>query len=125
MARREGIQVSCSVNHVEELVIHWMTTGSLDYPFARTALGGGGSRRATANCRVDLSGGRKIGEVTVHRESIERVLAESPESLRVLLDALLDALRREVSSPARPILSRNEERDEEAELCTVSSDSEL
>ena len=23
--------------HVEELVIHWMTTGSLDYPFARTA----------------------------------------------------------------------------------------
>jgi hypothetical protein len=31
-----GIQVACGVNHVEELVVHWMTTGSLDYPFAGT-----------------------------------------------------------------------------------------
>ena len=42
IAARYGIQVACSVSHAEELVIHWMTTGSLDYPFARTALGAGG-----------------------------------------------------------------------------------
>ena len=29
--------LACSPAHVEELVIHWMTTGSLDYPFARTS----------------------------------------------------------------------------------------
>ena len=42
MASRQGIQVACSVNHVEQLVIHWMTAGSLDYPFARAALGAPG-----------------------------------------------------------------------------------
>ena len=45
MASRAGIQVACGIDHVEELVIHWMTTGSLDYPFARTALGATGWRR--------------------------------------------------------------------------------
>src|SRR5437764_3058406 len=48
MAARYGIQVACSVSHVEELVIHWMTTGSLDYPFARTRLGAGARREATS-----------------------------------------------------------------------------
>jgi hypothetical protein len=28
-----------AIEHVEELVIHWMTTGRLDYPFARTSYG--------------------------------------------------------------------------------------
>ena len=88
LASREGIQVACSISHVEELVIHWMTTGSLDYPFARTALGSGGWRSpAGPGCRVDLSRSRQIGELTVHRESVERVLAESPQSLQVILDA--------------------------------------
>src|SRR5438552_4165447 len=61
MAARYGIQVACSVSHVEELVIHWMTTGSLDYPFARTRLGAGARREATSPDRVDISGARQIG----------------------------------------------------------------
>jgi len=71
LAPRE-IQVACSVHHVEELVIHWMTTGSLDYPFARTAQGFTSWRPTGPDCRVDLSGARQIGELAVHRESIER-----------------------------------------------------
>ena len=53
MASRAGIQVACGIDHVEELVIHWMTTGSLDYPFARSALGATGWRRSipSANAR--------------------------------------------------------------------------
>src|ERR1700752_2981693 len=39
LAGREGVHRACSARHVEELVVHWMTTGSLEYPFARTALG--------------------------------------------------------------------------------------
>ncbi len=103
MVLREGIQSVCCVDHVEELVIHWMTTGSLDYPFARTTLGARthcGTRGSAT--RVDLSGVQPIGELAVHRESMERVLAENPESVRVILDALLDALRRNaVQSPNR------------------------
>src|SRR5438552_10421629 len=75
IAARYGIQVACSVSHAEELVIHWMTTGSLDYPFARTALGAGGWRQPTLpGRRVDISGARQIGELAVHRESMERIL---------------------------------------------------
>jgi hypothetical protein len=121
MASRKGIQAACSVNHVEELVIHWMTTGSLDYPFARTALGSGGLYRdAWPDCRVDLSGARPIGELAVHRESVERVLAENPQSLQVILDALLDALRRE--SPS--FTERGSESEEENQLCAVASERE-
>jgi hypothetical protein len=122
MASRKGIQAACSVNHVEELVIHWMTTGSLDYPFARTALGSGGWYRDTSpESRVDLSGARPIGELAVHRESVERVLAENPQSLQVILDALLDALRRESPSFTERV---SESEEEENELCAVSSEPE-
>jgi hypothetical protein len=37
VAEREGIYGACCPAHVEELVIHWMTTGSLDFPFATMA----------------------------------------------------------------------------------------
>ncbi len=123
MASRAGIQVACGIDHVEELVIHWMTTGSLDYPFARIALGGTGWRRSIMpSGRADLSGARPIGELAVHRESIERVLAEHPQSLKVVLDALLDALRRETTIEEEPVLRRESEREEE--LCTVSGEPE-
>ncbi|MGA9812355.1 MAG: hypothetical protein WBQ64_06250 [Terriglobales bacterium] len=123
MASRAGIQVACGIDHVEELVIHWMTTGSLDYPFARTALGATGWRRSiTPGSRVDLSGARTLGELAVHRESIERVLAENPQSLKVVLDALLDALRQEIRSQAHPVLRQESEPEEE--LCGVATEPE-
>jgi hypothetical protein len=122
IASREGIRVACSVSHVEELVIHWITTGSLDYPFARTALGSGGwPRQVGPGCRVDLSGARQIGELAVHRESMDRVLAENPQSLQVMLDALLEALELETVSLGDGISRREEEMEEEEEACVVSS----
>ncbi|MGH9504964.1 MAG: hypothetical protein ACRD20_19090 [Terriglobales bacterium] len=125
IASRAGIQVACSIDHVEELVVHWMTTGSLDYPFARSALGGNAWRRTRMPLgRIDLSGARQIGELAVHRESMERLLAENPQSLNVVLDALLDALRQEIRSEAMPISRRESDRKEENELCAVSSEPE-
>jgi hypothetical protein len=90
---------ACSGAHVQELVVHWMTTGSLDYPFARVGLGLGRSagRWPTAfwEDEVDIRGARQILELAVHRESMKRVLSESPQSLKTILDALLGALQRE------------------------------
>lgn len=124
MASRAGIQVACGIDHVEELVIHWMTTGSLAYPFARTVLGAPGRRRSTLSAgRVDLSGARAIGELAVHRESVERLLAENPQSLKVVLDALLEALRREFVIEAESVLRRESEPEEE--LCGVSTEPEF
>jgi hypothetical protein len=44
LARRRGIYAAWSGEHVEELVVHLMTTGSLDYPFATVGNKVGGRR---------------------------------------------------------------------------------
>ena len=70
-----------------------MTTGSLDHPFAQLAPRRGHTRHAPGPAKLDLSisEGRLIGELSVHRESVQRVLCESPQSLQTILDALLSA----------------------------------
>jgi len=91
LARRRGIYAACSGGHVEELVVHWMTTGSLDYPFATV-----GHKLESRRKRLglippaiqepDTRGARLIGELAVDRESVCRALREDPDSLRVILD---------------------------------------
>jgi hypothetical protein len=107
LARRQGIYAACSAAHVEELVVHWMTTGSLDYPFAtvghkhrRRALGPGSFLPTIEE--PDTRGARQIGELAVDRECVRRALRDDPESLRVILDELVHALDRETTgTPAR------------------------
>jgi hypothetical protein len=60
----------------------------------------------------------------VQRESLERILAESPQSLRAILDGLLEALRRETVSQPEGISGQEEEREEATEPCVVSSEPE-
>jgi hypothetical protein len=102
LAIRRGIYAACGAGHVEELVVHWMTTGSLDYPFATVG-------RKPENHRQrpnwilptiedpDIRGARLIGELAVDRESVRRALREDPDSLRVILDELVHALERETA----------------------------
>jgi hypothetical protein len=107
----DGVRQACSVAHVQEMVVHWMTMGSLDFPFAELRLIGKARplrTRGLGVCEIGTSV-RPIGELAVHRESMQRVLSESPHSLKVILDALLAALRREC-----PELPRDPEVDQEA-----------
>jgi hypothetical protein len=120
-----GNQSRLQLEHVEELVIHWMMTGRLDDSFARTSHGVGGWRHASPLRRTDLSGARSIAELAVHRESLERVLMDHPQSLQVILDALLDALRQEIAVEAEPVSRREAEGEEEKELCAVSIEPEF
>ena len=106
LARQVGVHCLCSAKHVQELVAHWMVTGSLSYPFASTCR----SPRATLNfsscsqpeelCGQDLSG-ELIGELAVHRESLQRVLEESPHSLSTILEALVEALQPKATPTAQ------------------------
>ncbi len=117
LAAHESIQRVCSAAHVEELVIHWMVTGSLEYPFARMSQFVNSARSFrlvwARKEEIDTGGVRQVGELAVHRESIERVLSEHPKSLQVILDALAGALQRE---------TRNEQVVDvrEAACCAVS-----
>ena len=100
----------CCVAHVQLLVIHWMTTGTLQYPFARSEAWADTSRRpdsipaSSMRDESDLTGTKVLAELAVHRESIDRILVESPTSLAALIVALKDALpgqvdRSEVTEP--------------------------
>jgi hypothetical protein len=100
LARRRGIYAACSGGHVEELVVHWMTTGSLDYPFATVGDKVGRHRQRLGWIlptveEPDIRGARLIGELAVDRESVRRALREDPDSLQVILDELRNALERE------------------------------
>jgi hypothetical protein len=107
LARRHGMYAACCPAHVQELVVHWMTTGSLDYPFATVGvkLGRGKLRlgsRFTALEDADTRGARQLGELAVDRESVGRAIRENPESLQLILDELASALERETTgNPAR------------------------
>jgi hypothetical protein len=100
LAAQEGVQCACTPEHMQELVVHWMTTGSLSYPFARLAedpeqhwLRQRVAQLAEPGC--EILGARQIGELSVHRESLQRALNENPQSLRTILDALCFALQAE------------------------------
>jgi hypothetical protein len=97
LAARDGMHGACGTAHVQELVIHWMATGSLDYPFARTGPCTAPSRRWSDNWAprpdVDTQGIRPVGELSVHRESMRRMLTEDPAALKSILDALGKALQ--------------------------------
>jgi hypothetical protein len=94
VACQTGVLAVCCAEHVQELVAHWMATGSLNYPFAN--LPGEKVWRA-ADSQLDEADTRKgtvIGELAIHRESLSRLLAENPQALSGMLDALMSGLCR-------------------------------
>lgn len=96
LASADETHLACGAAHVQQLVVHWMTMGSLEYPFAKAP----GSRtiakvrreREICKAETDLGSSRVVGELAVHRESLKRILEESPESLAAILEALTSAL---------------------------------
>lgn len=121
LASQAGVQPVCSANHVQELVVHWMTTGSVEYPFAQVTFK---PRRhplrqllpssipSRIGQDIDTLGAQPIGELSVHRESMQRILRECPQSLTSILDALLSALHRNE-------ISRLQESEAEVEFCGI------
>jgi hypothetical protein len=114
LASEAGVFAACGAEHVQQLVIHWMAMGTLEYPFARVHREVKRSVRRNSALppapEPDTRGIKVYGELAVHRESLERVLSENPQSLASILLALISALGGQHSSlPA-------EEREEEAAL---------
>jgi len=97
------IHYACSPAHVRELVIHWMITGNLDYPFAEPAPG----PRLVARSSVPLcerDGNVRtllvpISELAIDREAVQRLLRENPAGLEAILEELDEALERSIEDP--------------------------
>ncbi|HEY1263368.1 MAG TPA: hypothetical protein VGF06_07580 [Terriglobales bacterium] len=103
LAESPAVHRACCPAHVQELLIHWMATGSLDYPFARTGPAERFTRRWSdvwaPRPDANLSAFTSVGELSVHRESMRRMLTESPGGLKSILDAVRCALQPDPSHP--------------------------
>lgn len=91
-ARDLHVHNVCGRRHLRELIVHWMTTGCLYYPFAVVP-----RSHTAATSTSELNTDRdvhplRLAEITVDRGSIQRVLAENPLSLSVIFDELMIAL---------------------------------
>jgi hypothetical protein len=77
----------CGRHHAREIILHWMTTGCLHYPFASDPRI---SRRVAASVGRYPAAGENgwLAELSVDRASIERILAENPFSLNVIFEEL-------------------------------------
>jgi hypothetical protein len=122
LASHPAAYPACGAVHVQQLVVHWMVTGSLTHPFARVP----GSaeklfRKARRNppqdgSEADTEGAAVIGELAVHRESLSRILVESPESLASILEALISA----ISTERQPVhLEKEEDQKDVFELVEI------
>jgi hypothetical protein len=103
---REAVRASesgysvCSAVHVCELVVHWMVTGSLDYPFANAGRGRGREHFSLPlPQRVAAGQPPAIGELAIDRQAMPRVLYENPGAVQVMLEELHQALERSVAIP--------------------------
>lgn len=95
LAAQPGVHCACGAAHVQELVVHWMTAGSLDYPMAQFNPPRHNRVRLQPSAglpEIDMREHRQLGELSVHRDSLKRVLKENPYCLTAILDALLEAL---------------------------------
>ncbi len=121
LAGQEGVRCACSAFHVEQLIAHWMTTGTLGYPmagskrFRRAILPWPKPHWPPKPMEANSSRGKSLGELSVHRESLNRILQEQPESLLAVLDALMSALR---SVPDEPHSAVKRETEKDSLACT-------
>ena len=117
LAPLKGVKVVCSAAHARELVVHWMTTGSLAYPFAQLTRVAQKDRRNSRSTNVDrflaegqevnTGSARPLGELAIHRESLRRVLADNPQALSGILETLLKAVEAGIGT-MEPALKRRE-----------------
>ena len=113
MAAEASVRSLCSPRHVREIVVHWMTTGCLHYPFACAPIGFSenkltfGPLPETADPSTPVRA--RLGEMLVDREGILRVLRENPLSLNTILDELMIVLENQLVDDAEAEVEREPE----------------
>jgi len=107
LAQHPGVYPLCSAAHVEELVSHWMVSGSLEYEWSQP-----GHALVPQALAGDMDASYQLGELMLDRASFA-ALGERPDMLNSILDAIDGALQ--ASSVTRsPEVESLEEEEEEA-----------
>lgn len=97
IAAQPGTVNACCAAHVRELVVHWMTMGRLDFPFARspfhkTRFLWRSQREPAVTLNELRSHAGFVGELAIHRESLTRTLRKNPQALSPMLEALIHSI---------------------------------
>lgn len=93
LSAREGVKAVCGQRHARELIVHWITAGSLHYPFATTSRPAAPPpASADAETCAASNQGCRLGELAIDRNEIIRVLHQNPMSLNAMLDELMIVL---------------------------------
>jgi hypothetical protein len=82
----------CSHGHARELIVHWMATGCLHYPFATDPRPSQRLVSSAGACSATAEWGQWLAELSVDRGSVQRILAENPYSLNLIFEELMIAL---------------------------------
>jgi hypothetical protein len=99
LAQRHDICRACSPPHVQELVVRWMTKGTLGHPMAKPSEESGAVTSGfSEEIRKQTEPERLVAEIAVHRESLARALETNILCLAAMLDELWEALNQHVSS---------------------------
>lgn len=105
VAQQAGVYCACTPQHVQEMVARWMVTARL-VPVSRqsaTCLAEGEEARFEGSMRpvtANLDGLSLLGELSVDRQSLARVLNEDPQLLISTLESLVKALQGERGAQA-------------------------
>jgi hypothetical protein len=108
LAEHPGVYPLCSAAHVEELVSHWMVSGSLEYEWSQPS-------HALVPQAGDMDASYQLGELMLDRASFA-ALGERPDMLNSILDAIDGALQ---ASSATRSLEEEEEQVEEEEAAAA------
>jgi hypothetical protein len=77
LSAQNGVYGACCAFHVRELVVHWMVTKNLNYPFADSKVDQTNSPPCQPSGETSSYAlAAPIGELSVDHESISRVLAK-------------------------------------------------
>lgn len=122
LANEPDVYNVCGAGHLREMVVHWMTAGRLDHPFARLPFGPRSLFRhhpigaAPAKPLPVIDSSEFVGELAVDRESLTRILRQDPMALSGLLEAVVNAAEGEERLVNSPISGGNEFKIEESIL---------
>lgn len=105
LAEHPGVHPLCCAAHVEELVSHWMVSGSLKYEWSQPSQAL--FPQAPAG---DMDASYQLGELMLDRASFA-ALGERPDMLNSILEAIDGALQ--ASSVTRSLEEESLEKEEE------------
>ena len=109
LAEQEEMHSVCGKQHLQMLITHWLNHASLQFPsdgmFEFTLA----DNRDEAEGEPEIrSGGRLVGELAVHRESLSRLWTGSPETRQSIFAALIGGLEASHASPAKVVAADEE-----------------